>query len=114
MDCVFAGGLDVPVWVHIYGVNVCVVPDGFDYAGIEVACCVPGSLLLGIGEVHVFSGGCGFSFLLLLVELHFHAAAALMSQHGVEQFLSHLGGAPFHCCVGSGAWGWSLILNCEA
>ena len=38
LDSVFASGLCVPVWVHVYGINVCVVPDGFDNAGVKVAC----------------------------------------------------------------------------
>ena len=69
--------------------------------------------MLGVGQVHVFPGWGGLSFLLLLVVLGFHSGAVLMSQHGVQQFLSYLGGFPFHCGVGGGAWSWGLAFSCK-
>ena len=58
MNGVLSRWCDVPVWVHVMGVNMDVFSNGFDSAGVKgTIWCVPGALLLGIGQVGVLSRG---------------------------------------------------------
>ena len=83
MDGVVTRWCNVPVWVHIMGINVDVFSDGSDCARVKGSFgYVPCALLLGIGQMCVLprcwvGGSVGG-----LVKLVLEVAAAFMSQHG--------------------------------
>ena len=94
---VFAGGVDIPVWVVVCRVNDEVLPEFAIPFGIKLSSLRPLSLLLEVSEVEVLSGwnggggGFGGSFSVVGMEEFLKSGGA--NQQG-DLFLCEMDGGP--------------------